>query len=180
MANLIKQLRTAKRATRIADLPLVDKTYDPTTLAPLKAVATAKIPGVLVTRQDLRRPELKPVLANLRRLPQIGLGLYANPKTGIHAVFNPAVVKGSEIETLDAKNKLAEFLPSISSLLDAPEARSLAGSGAPVGTPETGSAPTPPAIASARAGAGLRTNAPSTRQPLPGGGLLNQLSRVVV
>lgn len=172
----------------LSQIPLEDPNFDPMTVPMIRAIAEAEVPGVVLSEQDLARPELEPIAKNGRAIfEKTPVSLYRG-KSGI-VFFNPGVIKPEEVAKLDAAGKLAGVL--------APASQFLGGDGAGKSPVEAPSSPLPalggvagPSMAPPMSGsaqrrlAGVRgrataqPNLPPTRQPVPAGGsLLNQFVR---
>jgi hypothetical protein len=91
-------------------LPLEDASYDPSKAPVVEAVSSGKVPGVLFSLADIKRPEIAPLVKNSRKLVSLGLGVYTNPTKKIAALFNPDVVTLDEIKKVDAAGKLDKLL----------------------------------------------------------------------
>jgi len=168
--------------------------FDPSSVPFLKSVIEADEPGFTATDEDLKRPELVPVVQNYKQLPEAGLSLYRSKSGGLYAVFNPEVFTGEEIQQFDAKGQLDQVLPPIATLLggggakpgigEAPPTEAApAPAASPAPAPVAGSAPPSPQgpLVRARAKASALDLAAPTKKPQPGAGAVSQgLGRPVI
>lgn len=152
---------------------------DPTTrpMMVLRAVSAGQLPGVLV-------PDDAPSIpSNLTPddIANAGVGLYkpTTPKIAV-VLFNQKQVPLEKLQSLDKEGKLAESLPSITSLLGGPSAPAADAAPAPGATTAANLVPVLPRSAGGHDAAMLRMKSllpvdPSQRQVPGGGTVLNGL-----
>lgn len=158
-----------------ADLPLADASYDPTTSPVVASVLSAEVPGVLFTLEDLKSPDVAPVVANARALPGKGLGVYTNPEKKLAALFNPEVITMEELKAVDKAGKLDKILVPYSQL--GKKSTALA-SGAPPTEPAPApilATPVPPPSRGAQTAAARKANSPQKQKTPGAGSFINSL-----
>jgi len=94
---------------------MTDDKFDPESSAVVTSVVNAEVPGIIFSLDDLKKPEIAPLVANAKKLPELGLGIYTNPSKGIAVLFNPAVLRLEEIKAVDAAGKLEQVLKTYAS-----------------------------------------------------------------
>lgn len=166
------------------ELPLADDSFDPADAPFIQAVTNADVPGVLFTVADLKRPEVAPYVANSRKIPSLGLGIYTNPTKKIAALFNPAVITLEELKKVDAAGKLDKVLTPYATFGASTPTSASKGSEPPptqVTQPSVAQPPVQPASKGSQTAAtkAVFRGAPDpSRQKVPGGGaMLNSLLR---
>jgi hypothetical protein len=166
----------------LEQIPLADPNFDPTSVPFVRDIVDGKLAGVTVSEEEAYSPAFAPLVENGRAL-FTKAGLVMAPTSLGAAIFNPDVIKLSEIEAIDKAGTLSDILPPLSkygSAADVPQPPS------ELPRPPISIAPSaPPAAGIQRQMTAGRLQAqaalPVTRTPSPTGGtLLNQIRRPVI